>query len=291
MSFLFLFVPSLVFAYYDLGRSQGFVSDFAETISPSAETQLGLELENFEKETSHEIAVVIISSLQGDTIENFAVKLFENWKIGKKDADNGVLLLIAKEDRKMKIEVGYGLEPVLTDILASKIIQNILRPAFQDNRFDDGIVEAVAAIEKIIQGEEVFLQNVEELPPPNIVLIFVILGFFPLIFRIILLFMASVGKTRSWWQGGLDMAGLSTFLSLAFWAVSFVGVIVFILVMTIIGFILDYIASKSLWFQKKSLEFHKKQFWFFGGGGRHGKGGFGGFGGGSSGGGGASGSW
>lgn len=289
-----IFVPLLSFAYYDPGQPQGFVSDFGEMIQEEVENQLETELADFERTRGHEIAVVTLPSLKGDTIENFAVKLFQDWGIGEKNTDNGVLLLVAREERTMRIEVGYGLEPVLTDVLSAQIIRNILRPAFQEGEFDKGITQAVAAVEKITQGEEVYFESSEENIPPNIILVFVILGFIPLFFRFLLLFMVSVGKTRSWWKGGILMAGLSAFLSVAFWTVSPFGVITFIFVMTMVGFILDYIASRTTWiqkFQRGSRRLPREGFWFFGGGGRHGKDGFGGFGGGGSGGGGASGNW
>ena len=99
-------------------------------ISAEQKQTLETKLSQFEKDTSNELSVVTIEDLKGDTIENFAVKLFEDWGIGKKDKDNGVLLLIAKNDRQMKIEVGYGLEGALTDAQSFWIIQNVMRPAF-----------------------------------------------------------------------------------------------------------------------------------------------------------------
>ena len=137
-----------------LPEPKGFVNDFGGMLSPQIETELEARLQDFERETTNEIAVVTVPNLQGTTVEDFAVRLFEKWKIGKKDKDNGILLLIAKAERKMRIEVGYGLEPSLTDAEAYGIIVNNLRPRFQEGNFDAGVKEAVEQIEKGISGEE-----------------------------------------------------------------------------------------------------------------------------------------
>ena len=117
-------------------RPIGFVNDFAEIFSNGFKSKLEKDLSDFEKETSTEIAVVTIRSLKADSIDNYAVRLFEQWKIGKKDKDNGLLLLIAKNERKIKIEVGYGLEPVVTDGRAGRIIRAEMRPAFKKGNYE-----------------------------------------------------------------------------------------------------------------------------------------------------------
>src|SRR3989344_5277330 len=109
------FIITPVFAYTSPGSPSGFVNDFAQMMSAGARAQLEQKLVQLEKDSTNEISVVTINNLDGDTIENFAVKLFQEWGIGKTKNDNGILLLIAKDDRKMRIEVGYGLEGALTD--------------------------------------------------------------------------------------------------------------------------------------------------------------------------------
>ncbi len=276
-------------AYYDFSRPQGYVSDFAEMISPSAETQLNLELENFQKETMHEISVVTIQSLKGDTIENFAIKLFEEWKIGKKNADNGVLLLIAKEDRAMRIEVGYGLEPVLTDVESSLIIRNVLRPAFQSELYDEGIREAVAQIEKITRGEKIDEQFQEN---QNISSSFG--NFFPVLFVLFWIFSGSLirflAKSKQWWHGGVIFGGAG--IIFGFFLQTLLGGIILTGILIALGFLIDYLVSKGDFTGGKHGG-GPGGFWFLGGPGGFGGGGggFGGFGGGSSGGGGGSGGW
>lgn len=94
---------------------------------------------SFENKTSNQVAVVTINTLSGNTIENAALRIFENNGLGQKDLDNGVLLLFVKNDRKVRIEVGYGLEGVLTDALSSRVIRQIMIPEFKEGKYAEGI--------------------------------------------------------------------------------------------------------------------------------------------------------
>ncbi len=146
------------YAYLSPGAPSGYINDFAGLFSESERTQLEQKVQAFENESTNEISVVTITALQGDTIENFAVQLFEEWGIGKAKSDNGVLLLIAKDERQMRIEVGYGLEPSLTDAIANSIIQRQLIPSFRENRFYDGVNTALDSIIQVTKGEYVATQ-------------------------------------------------------------------------------------------------------------------------------------
>lgn len=146
---IWLLVAALVF-----NRPTGYVSDFAEIISPAVEARLEADLESYTASTSNELAVVTLKSLEGDTIENAAVALFEQWGIGQKDKDNGVLLLVAPNERELKIEVGYGLEPVLTDSRAGSIIREVITPKFKENDYDGGISSGVEAILAVLSGRD-----------------------------------------------------------------------------------------------------------------------------------------
>ena len=138
-----------------LAKPVGYVNDFAEIISPAVETKLETRLESFTASTSNELAVVTLKSLEGDTVENTAVALFEQWGIGQKDKDNGVLLLVVPNERELKIEVGYGLEPVLTDSRAGTIIRDVITPKFKENDYDSGITDGVEAILAVLAGQEI----------------------------------------------------------------------------------------------------------------------------------------
>lgn len=287
---VFLFFPSVVLTYSNPGPPTGFVNDFASLLSPAVKNQLEAEISAFEQKTKHEIAVVTINNLGEDTIENFSVKLFEDWKIGKKGADNGVLFLIAKDDRKMRIEVGYGLEGALTDAQVSAIINKIAKPAFQAGNFDQGIAASVRAIEGAVQGEDISgrFTAAESKKAPSGMFNLLIYGFFALIFFgnfLVHLF----SQSKRWWPGGIWGAILG--LVLGYWLFGLaLSALWTILGLGFFGLLTDFWASRHG--PLKSSHMGRSGLFFGGGGfGGRGGGGFGGFGGGGSGGGGSSGGW
>lgn len=122
------------------------ITDSAQVFSPIQVQELEELLIDFEKQTSNQIAVVTIFSLSGFTIEQAAFKIFNKNKLGQKEKDNGVLILFAKNDRKVRIEVGYGLEESLTDILCGKIIRQVMIPEFKDEAYASGIQKGLDII-------------------------------------------------------------------------------------------------------------------------------------------------
>jgi len=286
-----LFLPLVSFAYFNPGKPAGFVNDYAGMLGVDQKQALETKLAAFEKETSNEISVAIIPSLQGDTIENFAVQLFKDWGVGKKNNDNGVLLLIAKDDRQMRIEVGYGLEGALTDAQSYGIINNDLTPAFRQSDYYGGIDKAtndiIAATRGEYSGSGAAPAATSGGVNPTINQIF---GFGWFIF-FGLIFLASVlGRSKSWWAGGVLGGILGIVVGLLFGFV-FVGIAT-LAVFIPLGLLFDFVVSRA--YQKGKDTGHMP--WWIGGrgprgGGGFGGGGFGGFGGGGSGGGGASGRW
>lgn len=129
------------------------VTDAAGVLSESERQQLEQKLVAIDDSSSNQIAVVIIKSLNDRPIEEYATKLFREWGIGNKKTNNGVLLLIAIEDRKIRIETGYGLEGAIPDITADAIIRNELAPAFRKKNYYQGIDQATDAIAKAAVGE------------------------------------------------------------------------------------------------------------------------------------------
>jgi uncharacterized protein len=111
------------------------------------------KLAEFERNTSHQVAVLTIPSLQGENIEDFSIRVAESWRIGRKGFDNGVILIIALKDRKLRIEVGYGLEGVLPDAIANQIIREVIVPHFRNNDYGAGVDAGVNAILKTVAGE------------------------------------------------------------------------------------------------------------------------------------------
>jgi uncharacterized protein len=132
---------------------RGRVNDNAGMLSPGAARQLDLLLKNFEQQDSTQIVVLTIGSLEGATLEEFSMRVAERWKIGHKGLDNGAILLISRADRKVRIEVGYGLEGRLTDLKAGRIIREVIVPEFRAGRFDQGIVNGVQAMIDAVRGE------------------------------------------------------------------------------------------------------------------------------------------
>jgi len=124
----------------------GRVVDDADILSPQVEAQLTTELADLEARTGRQVVVATVPDLQGYEIEEFANPLFRAWKIGDKDRDDGVLFLVAPAQRKVRIEVGYGLEPVLTDALSSVILQRQVLPAFRDGQMEAGVAAGTRAI-------------------------------------------------------------------------------------------------------------------------------------------------
>ena len=131
-----------------------YVNDYAGVLQSGIKTQTEDLIAKVEKETNSEIAVAIVSSLEGVSVEEYAVTLFEKWGVGKKKEDNGVLLLVAIEDRKLRIEVGYGLEGTITDLEAGNIIDDVIVPKFKQNDYSTGVYDGVVAIANQIYAEK-----------------------------------------------------------------------------------------------------------------------------------------
>ncbi len=129
------------------------VHDDAHVLKQETVDQLEKELKTYEDSTSNQIAILIIPSLDGDVLEEYSLKVAEKWKLGQKTKDNGVLLLIAVDDHKMRIEVGQGLEGVLTDAQSSRIIRNEIAPEFRRGDYDTGVKAGVDGMVKAIAGE------------------------------------------------------------------------------------------------------------------------------------------
>jgi uncharacterized protein len=129
------------------------INDYAHMISEPVAGELERELAGLEKTDSTQIVVLTIPGLEGENIEEFSIKVAEAWKIGSKGVDNGVILLIAKDDRKVRIEVGRGLEGKLTDLVSGRIIRNSIIPRFKAGDFDGGVRAGVGAIVEAARGE------------------------------------------------------------------------------------------------------------------------------------------
>ena len=148
---LWHFTPLMALEMPD--RPMGRVNDYAKVLSPSEVAQLEERSHKFEAETSNQIVIAIFPTLGDEDVDDFTNRLFIKWKLGQQERNNGVLIAVFHQDRKVRIEVGYGLEGVLTDALASEIIRNEIAPAFRQERYAEGLMAAVNAIDQATRGE------------------------------------------------------------------------------------------------------------------------------------------
>jgi uncharacterized protein len=135
------------------------VTDLTGTLSPSQRDALEQELRAFETRKGSQIAVLIVPTTQPEVVEQYALRVAESWKLGRKGVDDGVLLLIAKDDRALRVEVGYGLEGVIPDAVANRVIDEIIVPFFKQGDFYGGIHAGISRLIRLIDGEP--------LPPPQ----------------------------------------------------------------------------------------------------------------------------
>lgn len=146
-------LAALPLAALDVPALKGRVNDYANMLKPVTAAAIESRLAALEQSDSTQIVVLTIPSLEGEVLEEYSMKVAENWKIGQKKLDNGAILLVARDDRKMRIEVGYGLEGKLTDLRSGRILDDIIRPAFRDGDYDKGISDGVDAMIQVVKGE------------------------------------------------------------------------------------------------------------------------------------------
>jgi len=234
-------------------RSSTIVTDYTNTLSDGERQSLESKLVAFNDSTSSQVAIVIMSSVGNYDISDYAVQLYNNWGIGQKEKNNGVLILVAKDDRKVFITTGYGMEGVLPDALCKRIVNNDILPAFKTGDYYGGLDAAVNSIISIVKGEytaDGYMKKKKEKVPWFGVLLAIFIFFIVII--------SKIGSTRNYARRN----------NLGFWAA-----------WALMNAAMNRGRSRGTWGG------------FSGGSGGFGGGGFGGFGGGSSGGGGAGGSW
>jgi len=286
---------------------QGRISDFANVIDESNRRLIGQVISDLEERTTSEMAVVTIDSTKGESIEDYANRLHNQWGIGKKGKDNGILLLIAVSDRKLKIEVGYGLEGSVPDGFAGDVIRNTITPHFKQGRFGDGIYAGALRLAQKIEtdaGIAPVRQQPPETPPTpstsyshplagHVVGFFAVAVIFPILFfvAVIVIIVGAARRARICPRCGQRMAVDSYVLREPTWWHS--GKRVRNRTCPACGFHdthTEVIPRRRLYGSSSGWGGGGGGF-SSGGGGFSGGGGGGGFGGGSSGGGGASGSW
>lgn len=187
---------------------QGYVNDFAGIINANDRQAIEAIAQELVQKTSAQLAVVTVKTVVPTTIEDYAVRLFADWGIGQKGKNNGVLLLVAVDDRAVRIETGYGLEGALTDLLCHQIISRVIIPEFKQGRYSHGIIDGVKAVVNLLAKEyNVSLNTLGNYAPPDTTRnaeevpdwLFWLIFFF--IFSMLILFVI-MGPRRSGWGGG-----------------------------------------------------------------------------------------
>ena len=284
MRLVLAFILSLVLATQAISADtpllKGYVNDYAGMLSPQRASALEEQLRSLERSDSTQIVVLTVPNLGVENIESFSIRVAEGWKIGQKGVDNGVILLVAKDERKVRIEVGRGLEGKLTDLVSGRIIRAEIAPKFKNGDFDGGIAAGVSAIAAVVKGEykaqpRDLHKGKKGAPPLYTMLIFL---------AVAAVFLSSFSKYLSGTVGalGLPVIAWLTFPGLA---------LAFIAALAVGGFFLGLLLA--LIFGGGGGGGFGGPFFFgggFGGGGGGDSGGFSG-GGGDFGGGGASGDW
>ena len=150
---VFILLAAAIAAALDVPSLRGRVNDYAGVMSQDQARSLESQLAQFEQETGHQVAVLAIPTLDGEDIEGFSIRVADSWKLGKKGFDNGVILVVAIKDRRLRLEVGYGLEGVLPDAIAKQIISEYIVPRFRAQDYAGGIIAGIDAVLKVIKNE------------------------------------------------------------------------------------------------------------------------------------------
>jgi uncharacterized protein len=292
LALLILALPVCILAKTTYPDYQNYVNDFSGTLNQATVDALNQKLLEYDKTTTNQIAVVLVSNMQGLPVEQYSIELAEKWKVGKTGKDNGVILLLAMEEHKIRIEVGYGLEGDLTDAEAAAIARNIISPEFKQNKYDDGVTKGVDAIIAQLGGADSSAVGPLDSGTSGGLNGFV--SSFGDIFWIFLFLptwlFSLMARSKSWYAGGIFGFIVGGIIGLT--KTSFVLWLIWGIPLAIFGLILDYIVSKKYnHYKDAGMDIP----WFWGGGGFGGgsgsSGGFSGFGGGGFGGGGGGGDW
>lgn len=272
----------------DFPEYQNFVNDYTATLAEKTVDGLNERLKNYEAETGTEIAVAMISSTEGVPIVQYATGLGNEWGVGKEEADNGVIFVIAKDDRELFIASGNQTEGALTDAEINQIVQKLITPRFQEGNFDEGVVAGVSGIISAISGEsfsDLRMENGEETEVDiGGIIFFAVFFVFPWLAAIL-------GRSKRIWPGavigGVGGGVGALVLSFALW-----GIAAAVVGMGALGLFFDWSVSRNY---QKAAKRGGNIAWWAGGGrggsGGFGGGGFGGFGGGGFSGGGFGGKW
>ena len=182
------------------------VTDLTGTLSADEKASLTASLTALEKDKGAQVAIVMLPTTQPEAIEQFSIRLADAWKIGRKGVDDGVIIIVAKNDRKMRVEVGYGLEGAIPDAIAKRIVAEQMGPRFREGDFAGGLKAAVATLDKVIRGEPLpapVVKTAESGTDPGDALTFLLIVFF----------MAGVIRSMFGLLGSLAVSGVAGWLA------------------------------------------------------------------------------
>ncbi len=195
------------------------INDYAGALSAVEREQLEQRLAERERSSSNQVVVAIFPSLDGESLEDFSIRLAQAWRVGRKSLDNGVIFLVFLNDKKMRIEVGYGLEGNLTDAVSSSILRDVVAPRFREGRVADGIGAGLDAIEQAIAGTYrapapgVGRQAARPIDSVSLIMLLIILGGVGMAVIPPLFFYNSASRGRGWtgrstgWGGPMGGGG------------------------------------------------------------------------------------
>ncbi len=266
-----------------------YVLDQTQTLRDDEIDKLNAQIDGYRKKPGVQFAVLIVPTItKDDYLERFSLNVAREWGVGEKSKNNGALLLVAKDDRKMRIEVGSGLEGDLTDARASQIIRDRIAPEFRKGNYYEGINVGLQGMALAVESQADPQLGNEDTTEENDRGSLILFGLFMLYSGLSWL-AAVLGRSKRWWPGGIVGAvigGVIAFILIGLiWAIA-IGSLGMIL-----GFLFDYFVSKEY---RKAKELGRSPAWWAGGSvgsGSSGSSGGGGFGGGGFSGGGSSGSW
>lgn len=264
-----------------------YIVDNADILSDDQEATLNGTLADYESRTSTEIGILTVRTIENDYIENFSLSVAREWGIGQKDKNNGALLVVSVDDRKLRIEVGTGLEGDLTDSRSGQIIRNRITPAFKEGNYYEGISSGINGMILAINAEDDPNAIMNEAESGDWIGIIIFAAY--MFLMVISWFGAMLGRSKRWWPGGIAGGVLGGGLG------GMIGgrlsiALISGFVLAAFGFLFDYVVSKN--YRQAKASGHDPSWWAGGGFGGSGSGVSGGFGGGGGfSGGGSSGSW
>ena len=186
------------------------ITDLTQTLSPEETAALTQKLASLEQSKGSQLALLIVPTTGDETIEQYSIRVTDDWKLGRKGIDDGVLLLIAKDDRKVRIEVGRGLEGALPDLTSSRIIREWITPAFKLNDYVGGINAGVDRISQVIQGEPLPAPAAADQAPPAMT----IFGLQPMLLAGMLFVGFILSQVAGRWVGRSGVVAVSSFAAI-----------------------------------------------------------------------------